>query len=402
LLGCGFALAFGYLALTRRSTRTALIGGALSFAIFVAALVVIFGGSTWGTEVKPFRTFVQLAPYSMLASARVPHAQLWSAATSLLSWGIAASGIAFLGRRWRDPATVFLIGFCVGGLVATVLTTQSGISQMYFLMTAFPVVAVLACVGLANLVGRLGDRRSVVLICIAGLLGLVACAVARTESADLPGLSGPWLWTGAGLLVAAVAVAVAWKLLRRPGSILVAFVAGGVAASMIGATLVPLQALGSDKAAKLIYAQPRAGGATAAEAGAARWLRRSSKPGDLIATNAHCIVKREGFCDSRHFWIAALSERPVLIEGWSYSNEANRIAVRTGTSPNLIPYWNRAELAANDAAFTTPSAHAIERLRQAGVRWLYADHRAGKVSPALARYVTVRHATADATIYEIR
>ena len=30
---------------------------------------------------------------------------------------------------------------------------------------------------------------------------------------------------------------------------------------------------------------PRTGGATAAEAGAARWLRRDSKPGDLIATN---------------------------------------------------------------------------------------------------------------------
>jgi hypothetical protein len=400
LLGCGFAFAFLHLAVTRRSTRTALLGGALSFAIFFAALVVIYGGSTWGTEVKPFRTFVQLPPYSMLASE--PHAHLLSAATTLLSWGLAASGMAFLGRKWRDPATVFLVGFCVGGLVGAVLTTQSGISQMYFLLTAFPVVAVLACVGLANLVGRLGDRRAVVLVGVAGGLGLAACAVARTVSADQAGITGPWLWTGAGLVAVAVLVAVAWKLLRRPGSGLVAFLAAGVAASMVGAALVPLQAFVSDTASKLVFAEPRRGGATAAEAGGARWLRRNSKPGELIATNAHCIIQREGFCDSRHFWLAALSERPVLIEGWSYSNQANRIAVSTGGSPSLIPYWNRAELAANDAAFTAPSPEAIERLRKVGVRWLYADHRAGKVSAALREYVSLRHATLDVTIYEIK
>ena len=119
-------------------------------------------------------------------------------------------------------------------------------------------------------------------------------------------------------------------------------------------------------------------------------------------TNANGIIQREGVCDSRHFWIAALSERPVLIEGWSYSNQANRIALTTDANPSRIPYWNREELAANDAAFTAPTAAAIERLRKAGVRWLYADHRAGKVSPELRNYVRLRHATLDATIYEIR
>jgi hypothetical protein len=197
-------------------------------------------------------------------------------------------------------------------------------------------------------------------------------------------------------------IALAWKVFRRPGNILVAFLAGGVAAGMIGAALVPLQALGSDKASDLVFASPGRGGATAAEAGAAMWLRRNSRPGDLIATNAHCIIQRDGMCDSRHFWIAALSERPVLIEGWSYSNQANRIALTTGGNPSLIPYWNREELAANDTAFTAPTPAAIERLRKAGVRWLYADNRAGMVSPALRDYVRLRHATLDATIYELR
>ncbi|HET6985140.1 MAG TPA: hypothetical protein VFI00_00945 [Kribbella sp.] len=40
---------------------------------------------------------------------------------------------------------------------------------------------------------------------------------------------------------------------------------------------------------------------------------------------------------------------------------------------------------------------AIELLPQAGVRWLYADRL-----PVLGQYVTLRHAAADATIYELR
>jgi hypothetical protein len=400
LLGVGFAFAFLQLTMTRRNTRTALLGGLLSFFLFLGALVSIFGGSTWGTKIQPFQTFVQLAPYKLVVSD--PHAQLLSAATILLSWGLAASGVLFLGRKWRDPAVAFLVGFAVAGLLGTLLTTQAGMSQVYFLRTAFPVTAALACAGLANLVGRLGDRRSVVLVGTAGLLGLVALAVARVQSADLPGLKGPWLWAGAAIGGVALVVALGWKVARRPGNIVVAFIAAAVAACMIGATLIPLQALVSDKASNLVFAHPGRGGATAAEAGAAQWLRRNSKPGELIATNAHCIVKRDNLCDSRHFWLAALSERPVLIEGWSYSNQATRIALTTGGNPSLIPYWNREELAANDIAFTAPTPAVIERLRKAGVRWLYADNRAGKVSPALRNYVRLRHATLDATVYEIR
>jgi hypothetical protein len=400
LVGVGFAFAFLQSGLARRSTRPAFFGGLLSLTVFVAALITIFGGSTWGTEIRPFETFVQLAPYSMLTSN--PHAQLLSGATTLLSWALAASGLFFLGRRWRDTGAVFLAGVVVAGLLGTLLTSQSGVSQLYFLRTAFPVVAVLASAGLANLVGRLGDRRAVVLVGAAGLLGLVALAIARWQSADLPGIKAPWLWTLAAVAAVALLVAIVWKLARRPGNFFVALLGAAVAACMIGAALVPLQAFVSDKASNLVFAHPFRGGATAAEASAAQWLQRNSTPGDLVATNAHCIIQRDGLCDSRHFWLAALSERPVLIEGWSYSNQANRIALTTGGNPSLIPYWDSSELAANDTAFKSPTPASIERLRQAGVRWLYADNRAGGVSPALRNYVRLRHATLDATIYELK
>lgn len=404
MLGCGFALAFLYLLATKRNTRTALLGGALCVAVFLGALVTIFGGESWGTEVKPFHTFLQLSPYSAIRhGAGIDRAaQLLTAASALLGWGLAASGALFLGRKWRDPGVVFLAGFSIAGFLASMMTAQSGISQIYFLRTAFPVIAVLACVGLANLAGRLGDRRSAVLVAAAGVLGLVACALARLGADGLPGVKGPWIWTAGALLGVAVLVGVAWKLLRRSGGIVTAVLAAGVSAAMVGAVLLPLQSLVSDHATSLTFARPGRGGATAAEAGAARWLRRNSNPGDLIATNAHCIIQRENVCDSRHFWIAALTERPVLVEGWTYSNRANKISVATGIHSSVVPYWNRDQLAANDAAFTAPSAAVIERLRRYGVRWLYADNRAGEVSPNLKQFVRLRHATLDATIYEIR
>ncbi|WP_405063693.1 hypothetical protein OG474_19150 [Kribbella sp. NBC_01505] len=400
LLGLGFAFAFVHAGMARKSNRTALLGGLLAFVVFIAALLTIFGGSTWGTEIKPFKTFIQLSPYSLFSGG--PHAQLLNGLATLLSWGLAVCGLWFLGRKWRDVGTAFLMGFAVAGLAGTLLTAQSGISQLYFLRTAFPAIAVLACIGLANLVGQLGDRRGVALVGAAGALSLAGLAVARSKAAGLAGVKGPALWMLAVVLVVGVVVGLGWKVFRRPGNVGVAMVAAAVAACMIGAVLVPLQAFVSDSASNLVYAKVSRGGATAAEAGAAQWLRRNTQPGELIATNAHCIIQRDNVCDSRHFWLAALSERPVLVEGWSYSNQANRIALETDSNPSLIPYWDSGKLATNDTAFRSPSADIIQRLRNAGVRYLFADRRAGMVSPKLGDFVSIRHATLDVTIYEIK
>jgi len=215
-------------------------------------------------------------------------------------------------------------------------------------------------------------------------------------------VKGPFLWMIAALLGAALILAVGWKALRRRGSLPTAFLASLVAACMVGATFLPLAGLVSDQASQLMYGKVRSGGPTKAEADAARWLRKNSATGDLVATNAHCLSKHGEVCDSRHFWIAALSERQILVEGWGYTNRANRMSVTTGVNTNLVPYWNRELLATNDAVFTAPSPAMVERLRRLGVRWLYADNRAGEVSPNLKQYVRLRQATLDATIYEIR
>jgi hypothetical protein len=402
---CGFGLVYLARILSRRSPRTALLGGLSLLGVFLGSLIVLFAGQSWGLRIKLGELFVQLQPYASIrhGSGLDRPAQLLSAATTLLAWGLAVVGVLFVRRFWRDPATVFLAGFAVAGFAATLMTTQPGVSQVYFYRTAFPVLAVLSCVGLARLVDRLGDHRGGVLVAVAGALSLAACGLTRLGSEHLRGVKGPVLWMIAGLVATAVVIAVGWILARRNGTVFTAFLAGLVAACMVGATTLPLAGLVFDHAAVVAYGAPGKGhGPTKSEADAARWLRDNSRTHDLIATNAHCIIQRGEICDSRHFWIAALSERQVLVEGWAYSNHALRIYAATGVNPSLIPFWDRELLAANDAAFTQPSAAVIERLRRYGVRWLYADNRAGKVSPNLMQYVRLRQATLDATIYEIR
>ncbi|MFI5710821.1 hypothetical protein [Kribbella sp. NPDC051620] len=391
---CGFLLVF----LFRRSTRNAFFGVLIALGMFVGSAIVVFGGESSGLQVKFGVLFSALPPYAAIKATAGDRAEFISAVVILVAWGLAVVGVLFLRRFWRDPGGIYVAGFAIGGFVAALVTNQ----PLSFYRMAFPFLAVLSCVGLARLVERLDDRRSVVLVAGAAGLGLAACGFGRWGAADLRGVKEPLIWTVAAVLAAALVVAIGWKAGRRGGGMPTAFFAALVAACMVGALALPAVGLVSASASDVAYGRPGRNGPTEAEADAARWLKENSAAEDLIATNAHCIALRGETCDSRHFWIAALSERQVLIEGWVRTNRSSRISATSGVDPSKVPYWNKEQLAANDATFTSPSPAIIERLRKLGVRWLYADHRAGQISPQLKQYVRLRHATLDATIYEIR
>ncbi|NEA35657.1 hypothetical protein G3I17_29000 [Streptomyces sp. SID13031] len=392
---CGFLLVF----LFRRSTRNAFFGVLIALGLFVGSAIVVFGGESSGLQVKFGDLFTELPPYQSIRAAvgTDQRAELISAVAILVAWGLAVAGVLFLRRFWRDPGGIFVAGVAIGGFAAALLTNQ----PLSFYRMAFPFLAVLSCVGLARLAERLDDRRSAVLVAVAAGLGLVGCGLARWGAADLQGVKEPLIWTVAAMLAVGLLVAVGWKV-GRGGRMPTAFFAALVAACMVGAATLPLIGLVSGQASDVVYGRPGRDGPTEAEADAARWLKENAPGDDLIATNAHCIAMQGDTCDSRHFWIAALSERQVLIEGWVRTNRSSRISATTGTDPSTVPYWNKDQLAANDATFTSPSEAVIDRLRKLGVRWLYADNRAGEVSPQLKQFVRLRHATLDATIYEIR
>jgi hypothetical protein len=143
-------------------------------------------------------------------------------------------------------------------------------------------------------------------------------------------------------------------------------------------------------------------GPTAAQADAARWLRDHAAPGELIATNAHCAVKNVSGCDNRHFWIAALSERHVLVEGWGYTNTINDLVAGTGLNPNRLPLWDQQRLSDNDIAFTSTTRDNLRVLREKyGVHWLYVDPDQTPVSQELGKLATLRFSTDGALVYEL-
>jgi hypothetical protein len=143
-------------------------------------------------------------------------------------------------------------------------------------------------------------------------------------------------------------------------------------------------------------------GPTQTQTDAAHWLRDHTSPSDLVATNAHCAMKNASGCDVRHFWISALSERHVLVEGWGYTNTINDLVAATGKSPNGLPFWDEQKLEDNDRAFVSPTRDNLRLLRtKYGVRWLYADPTQTAVSRNLDTLATLRYATPDALIYEL-
>jgi hypothetical protein len=146
-------------------------------------------------------------------------------------------------------------------------------------------------------------------------------------------------------------------------------------------------------------------GVTPASLAAARWLRAHSSPDDVVATNVHCR-RSVGSCDNRQFWVAAFSERRVLVEGWGFTSRSNAeyLAAPGRYRSYTVPYWDQARLHASDAAFTDPTPAALAELRDRwGVRWLFVHRRGGAtVSPRLGGLAELRFSTRDAQVYELR
>ena len=94
---------------------------------------------------------------------------------------------------------------------------------------------------------------------------------------------------------------------------------------------------------------------------AARWIREHTPEDELIATNAHCrIPTAEPPCDSRNFWMAAYSERTMLVEGWAYVDWSTVGKTRPpGQNHIRGDFWDPRRLAVNDAAMRQPTAENI-------------------------------------------
>jgi hypothetical protein len=419
LLACGLLLVvvveLGY---RRRLHRTALRALAITATGVLVSQFVLFGGKSQGTALAPLTDVATggIGVTTGYSAGRDPGRLLLLAALTLLCWCCIWAGLAGLTRpRHRPgPQIVVLLGIGLSGAVATMLTGQDGDSQRYFLESARPYLSVAAVAGLAALLpaGRVTVRRALMLLG-ALLLGIVVVQVVQAMGRhDIPRLAGTGSMaalTGAIVLpyalVALVAAAFLASLRSFPrlralpaGALLVALLAGfGLNSGLQHFYLVAQESRQSGW--RDVVRAPRLVSAGTLEAG--RWLRAHSPAGDLVATNAHCLVF-EGACSNLHFSMTAYSERRMLVEGWGFTTTAHERAARSGTWVGAVPYWRPEVLAANDAVFSAPSVENVNTLRDRyRVRWLFVDETQSSVSPHLATFASFRYRSGVCVVYEL-
>ncbi|MEV6812690.1 hypothetical protein AB0M52_11240, partial [Micromonospora sp. NPDC051296] len=360
-----------------------------------------------------------------------------------------AGGLLLAGSGRRDPVVWLLSGAVAAGLAVACLTFHPSASQLYFWLPVIPLAALLASWLLART--RVGWPA----LMAAGVLGALAQLFAppldpppapardevtiesvRTATAD------GWLaalgWSAAryaALIVLAAVLAMAVDALRTrraavdgnddsgaagrraarvrrlgrptPAALLARSALAGVVAALLGASL----ATGVDMSVQQVRTSVDPLGTrderlvvTRDEMQAALWLDEHAGPDDLVATNVHCRpVQTTPHCDARAFWVTGLGGRRAVVESWGYTDAALAAHGRDGYRYPQQPPPDAAQFALNERAFTAPTRADLDQLRDAyGVRWLFADTRAGAVSPELARLAPVRYTAGPVTIHELR
>ncbi|GAB3347832.1 hypothetical protein [Modestobacter lapidis] len=325
-------------------------------------------------------------PVQVAAWGPIPVATLASLVVML-----AMTGAVALVGRWLPPArpaVPVLAGAALAGIVGLTLFGHPSFSQLYFFHAGWPVIVVGLALVLAVAVGALGP---LVLLVLA--VGVLAAQVLL----DPPDLLPPTPWPIRLAVVAVLALLVIGGLTAA-----LARVHGWrrTTALTLPVLLLALQPWALPEVvhpAAVVTAAPTQGSVSDGQLALLAELRERSDPDDLVATNKHCLggTVATGTCDARWFTVAAFAERRVLVEGWSYD-----YTWTSSGNDNLEPYWDPALLRANDGFIADPGPATCRVLRDAGVRWIFVDHRE-PWSPRIADFAEPVGAVEDASLYRL-
>ncbi|GGO06081.1 hypothetical protein [Micromonospora parathelypteridis] len=430
----------------RRVPRPALVALACLVAAMALGFRLFAGGGASTLRVQALALLHFIGPYSETLGGGDgiwPDAPLppgindggalgWLLAFSVVAWWVLGQAPRWVGmtllveREHRADAAVWLLaGTVLAGAATTWVFQHPSISQIYFWMGVIPVGAVLTAWSLA--VAR-APWPVLVVPAVAGALAALATA-GTVAGLALPKIARPgtpytstiegWLrvlgvsavrYVLFVIVAAALAVGVAARWRRRvpsPGGRrrAVTIAVAGVTAAMLGAS--GAVAVGGIVRSVLTEPVPATGpqpyALTADEMRAALWLDEHAADDDVVATNVHCRpVQTTQHCDARAFWVTGLGGHRTVVESWGYTDAvvAAHGVDNLGYARQNFP--DRELLAFNDRVFTAPTIADLDRLRvQHGVRWLFADARAGAVSPELARLAQVRLVAGSVTVYEV-
>ncbi|GAA1518167.1 hypothetical protein GCM10009827_036590 [Dactylosporangium maewongense] len=434
MLLAGVLLVIAVRLLVRRQVRPpALIVAGVAFLALLFAQFVLFGGAAQGLAIDPLH-FAQISGAPFTAKFAVPGQAgllrlLLVAAITVACWACIWPGLVgltrFVWRRRPDlqiPAepVVLVLGIGLSGIGALFVFGHEGGAEGWFMVSGRPYLSLAAVVGLAMITpSGVPTRRMLTWVYGAIAVGAASLIVihqlgqtwvptaARAGSSAKSAFYLVWPYAAVfGLLGIAVLLVIRSSFPAK-GTVVVSLLAG-VCLVTTPLHLHETTRQAEDTGWRDINQYQQFIPAGTMQAG--RWLRDHSGPDDLVATNAHCFVlagENPTQCDNRHFAFAAYSERRFLIEGWGFTSRAHEVAAEIGVNDVVVPYWNQQLLSDNDAAFISPSAATIDKLRdQYGVRWLFvleaSDPSAVSASPSLGEFAQLRHRAGKIAVYEIR
>jgi hypothetical protein len=321
-------------------------------------------------------------------------------------------------RRTRtDPAQWWLVGTLIAALLGFLIVDHPGFGQLYFLGSALPFAAVAAAYVVSGAVT--GHRRAARRVIIAGgLLAGAALALAIRAFGNINArpvspaeitraVTEPMLWLAAALAVGLLG----WLVLRavRPqvrGLGLAVLLCVGVGLALPSRPWSQWRS-----AADALTGEPRQIPVPAApvytedEIQAALWLDRNAGQDDVVVTNTACRNRRPPpDCDARGYLVSGVGGRRTLMEGWAYTQQSMARQGESNLVYNLLPSpWpDRVKLTTK--ALTEPTPELLETLRRDhGVRWIFADKRAGEVAErSLDQLADRRYTRGQVIVYELR
>jgi hypothetical protein len=363
---CGaVALLLIQLVFRRTFDRTVALLTGMVLVVTIWAQVVLFGSTSGGLRVQFFATSTAALRNQHIAVS--PTARIVMTATLLISWLLYGAGVVglFKNQLWRDRRAIYLTFTVLAGVSMAFVFYRSGLSQLWFQRSVAPLVVLLSAWGLAVLLPNPIPRKTGLWLAgLAAAAGAGAYVIGRiaehgneavrlaTYHEIIATVLLPVVLVGVFLLVRLVLA-----LGHRPKPS-----AAVVVAVLLGLGLTHVYSLGYDA-----FAEPKRkpvhpnnqfapGGVQAAT-----WIRDHSGRYDIVATNVHCRKPHATKCDNRNFWIAAYTERRIVIEGWGYTQATNGDYTDSGRNA-YIPTPDPRRLAINDAAFEHPSAATVNKL----------------------------------------
>ena len=388
----------------------------------------LFAGGGAGTLViQPLQALKFTAPYSQTLGADdglAPDGLLlpgmanadaagWAFIVWLLVWWVLMQTPRLIGlflpprRREEapgevDPARWLLGGMTVAGVGGLWLFAHPSLSQGYFYSGVLPIASVLAAWSLAD------RARSWLVPVLGGAAGAAWQLLAPKVVAPVDGSTADWarslavpvLTTAAVIVVLALAGIAIWRkrALRALPMLLIAAVVG---ASLATGFYETTKRIADDLPKPTVPGHHFA--ITKPEMTAALWLEANTGVDDVVATNVHCMPMNYKACNARAFWVAGLGGRRTVIESWGYADQTVAANGRNELYYPFQPAPYPEVFALNERVFQEGTAADVARLRdEHDVRWLFADTRAGKVSPALEKVADVRYRSGPVTIYQVR